>query len=115
MLRLMQPTPTLQADHPLLSFDYPDSERWTSSEIEAFQSAIMKFEKDFTSVAQEVRINKLNYSAFSSHIFITHLNLNVLQKIATEKVPRLDIPITYQQIVCAKFSIPNMDFCARLN
>ncbi|KAF6216062.1 hypothetical protein GE061_000400 [Apolygus lucorum] len=54
MLRLMQPTPTLQADHPLLSFDYPDSERWTSNEIEAFQIAIMKFEKDFSSIAREV-------------------------------------------------------------
>lgn len=54
MLRLIQPTPALHEDHPLLSFDYPDSERWTSCEIEAFQVAIMKFEKDFSSIAQEV-------------------------------------------------------------
>ncbi|XP_024080741.1 uncharacterized protein LOC106672933 isoform X1 [Cimex lectularius] len=54
MLKLMQPTPCLPADHPLLSFEYADSERWTSNEMEAFHQAVFKFDKDFILIAQEI-------------------------------------------------------------
>ncbi|KAK9497349.1 hypothetical protein O3M35_004682 [Rhynocoris fuscipes] len=54
MIRLMQPTPFLPVGHPLLSFDYPDSERWSPSEMDLFQQALLKYDKDFLSIAQEI-------------------------------------------------------------
>lgn len=54
MLRLMQPTPLLPQGHPLLSMQYTDSERWNSTEIETFQQALLKYDKDLYCVAQEV-------------------------------------------------------------
>jgi hypothetical protein len=58
MLRLMQPTPMLPLGHPLLSMEYTDNERWNITEIEIFQQALLKYDKDLSSVAQEV-----NYTA----------------------------------------------------
>ncbi|KAL1110102.1 hypothetical protein AAG570_008179, partial [Ranatra chinensis] len=54
MLKLMQPTPSLPEGHPLLNFEYSDSDRWNAEEMETFHQALMKYEKDFSSVAQEV-------------------------------------------------------------
>ncbi|XP_073994379.1 uncharacterized protein isoform X3 [Rhodnius prolixus] len=54
MLRLMQPTPFLPVGHPLLSFDYPDSERWSPSEMDLFQQALIKYDKDFLAISQEI-------------------------------------------------------------
>lgn len=56
MLRLMQPTPFLPVGHPLLSFDYPDSERWSPSEMDLFQQALIKYDKDFLAISQEVSL-----------------------------------------------------------
>lgn len=56
MLKLMQPTPSLPAGHPLLSFEYTDSDRWSADEMDAFHQGLTKFDKDFTSIAQEVRL-----------------------------------------------------------
>lgn len=54
MLKLMQPTPTLPVGHPLLSFEYTDSDRWSADEMDAFHQGLTKFDKDFSSIAQEV-------------------------------------------------------------
>ncbi|RZF47416.1 hypothetical protein LSTR_LSTR007343 [Laodelphax striatellus] len=54
MLKLMQPTPSLPAGHPLLSFEYTDSERWSAYEMEAFHQGLLKYDKDFSCIAQEV-------------------------------------------------------------
>ncbi|KAI5746256.1 hypothetical protein M8J77_001604 [Diaphorina citri] len=54
MLRLMQPTPMLPLGHPLLSMEYTDNERWNITEIEIFQQALLKYDKDLSSVAQEI-------------------------------------------------------------
>lgn len=50
----MQPTPFLPPDHPLLHYQYSDSDQWTAAETEAFHQAIDKYDKDFFSIAQEV-------------------------------------------------------------
>uniref|UniRef100_A0A8D8YZU9 Transcriptional-regulating factor 1 n=2 Tax=Cacopsylla melanoneura TaxID=428564 RepID=A0A8D8YZU9_9HEMI len=54
MLRLMQPTPMLPFGHPLLSMEYTDNQRWNITEIEIFQQALLKYDKDLSSVAQEI-------------------------------------------------------------
>ncbi|XP_075222502.1 uncharacterized protein LOC142325068 isoform X2 [Lycorma delicatula] len=54
MLKLMQPTLSLPAGHHLLSFEYTDSDRWTADEMEAFHQGLLKYDKDFSCIAQEV-------------------------------------------------------------
>lgn len=52
----MQPIPYLPPEHPLLNYQYSDSDQWTAVETEAFHRAIDKFDKDFFSVAKEVSV-----------------------------------------------------------
>lgn len=54
MLKLMQPTPSLPSEHPLLCYQYSDSDKWSSSESEIFHQALLKYDKDFFLIAQEV-------------------------------------------------------------
>jgi hypothetical protein len=54
MLKLMQPTPTLPPGHPLLAFDYTESDLWSTAETYAFHQGLLKYDKDFHSVAEEV-------------------------------------------------------------
>lgn len=58
MLKLMQPAPILPSDHPLLCYQYSESDKWTSSETDIFHKALLKYDKDFRSIAQEVRNRK---------------------------------------------------------
>ncbi|XP_030764094.1 flocculation protein FLO11 isoform X2 [Sitophilus oryzae] len=55
MLRLMQPSPSLPADHPLLAYSYSESDKWTSAETELFHRCLMKFDKDFNRISEEVK------------------------------------------------------------
>lgn len=55
MLKLMRPNPSLPSDHPLLCYQYSESDKWSSSEIDAFHQALLKHDKDFYYIAQEVR------------------------------------------------------------
>ncbi|KAJ8958723.1 hypothetical protein NQ318_016451, partial [Aromia moschata] len=55
MLRLMQPSPNLPTDHPLLAYQYSESDKWSSMETEIFHKALLKYDKDFRSIAQEIR------------------------------------------------------------
>ncbi|RZC33533.1 mucin-12, partial [Asbolus verrucosus] len=57
MLKLMQPSPILPSDHPLLCYQYSESDKWTSSETEFFHKALLKHDKDFRSIAQEVVVS----------------------------------------------------------
>ncbi|XP_044266026.1 uncharacterized protein LOC123012213 isoform X5 [Tribolium madens] len=54
MLKLMQPAPILPSDHPLLCYQYSESDKWTSSETDIFHNALLKYDKDFRSIAQEI-------------------------------------------------------------
>lgn len=54
MLKLMQPNPSLPSDHPLLFYQYSESDKWSSSDIELFHQALLKHDKDFHHIAQEV-------------------------------------------------------------
>lgn len=54
MLKLMQPAPVLPSNHPLLHYNYSESDKWTSLETDAFHKALLKYDKDFRSIAQEV-------------------------------------------------------------
>ncbi|KAJ8982930.1 hypothetical protein NQ317_004586 [Molorchus minor] len=54
MLRLMQPSPNLPTDHPLLAYQYSESDKWSSMETEIFHKALLKYDKDFRSIAQEI-------------------------------------------------------------
>lgn len=65
MLRLMQPSPHLPADHPLLAYSYSESDKWTSAETELFHRCLLKLDKDFIRIAEEVRLilTLCNYSS----------------------------------------------------
>uniref|UniRef100_A0A1Y1LPB3 Transcriptional-regulating factor 1 n=2 Tax=Photinus pyralis TaxID=7054 RepID=A0A1Y1LPB3_PHOPY len=54
MLKLMHPYPALPHDHPLLHYQYSDSDRWSSEEIEAFQHALFRYGKDFFSISRDI-------------------------------------------------------------
>jgi hypothetical protein len=54
MLKLMQPTPTLPPGHPLLAYEYTESDRWSAEEMDTFHQGLLKYDKDFHSVAEEV-------------------------------------------------------------
>lgn len=54
MLKLMRPNPSLPSDHPLLCYQYSESDKWASSEIDAFHQALLKHDKDFHYIAQDV-------------------------------------------------------------
>jgi hypothetical protein len=54
MLKLMQPTPMLPPGHPLLAYEYTESDRWSAEEMDAFHQGLLKYDKDFHSVAEEV-------------------------------------------------------------
>ncbi|KAF0311096.1 Zinc finger protein 541 [Amphibalanus amphitrite] len=53
MYRLMQPTPHLPSDHPLLALSGSEAGRWTQREIQTFQQALAKYDKDFMRVSKE--------------------------------------------------------------
>ncbi|XP_076267674.1 uncharacterized protein LOC143200833 isoform X3 [Rhynchophorus ferrugineus] len=55
MLRLMQPSPSLPADHPLLAYSYSESDKWTSAETELFHRCLMKHDKDFNKISEEIK------------------------------------------------------------
>ncbi|KRT84189.1 zinc finger protein, partial [Oryctes borbonicus] len=54
MLKLMQPMPSLPCDSPLHYYHYSESDRWTVTETEVFHQALLKHDKDFAAIAQEV-------------------------------------------------------------
>ncbi|XP_063991092.1 mucin-12 isoform X2 [Diachasmimorpha longicaudata] len=54
MLKLMRPTPILPSQHPLLSYECRDSDRWTSQEMTTFYQGLMEYNKDFNSIARDV-------------------------------------------------------------
>ncbi|KAJ9588681.1 hypothetical protein L9F63_018041, partial [Diploptera punctata] len=54
MLKLMQPTPTLPPGHPLLAYEYTESDRWNAEEMDTFHQGLLKYDKDFRSVAEEI-------------------------------------------------------------
>lgn len=54
MVKLMRPTPTLPMEHPLLSYECHESDRWTSHEMDAFYQGLLKYNKDFTAISRDV-------------------------------------------------------------
>ncbi|XP_025419311.1 uncharacterized protein LOC112689690 isoform X2 [Sipha flava] len=54
MLKLMQPTPYLPQGHPLMKFEYTESDHWTPNEVSMFHKAIFKFNKDFAFISKEL-------------------------------------------------------------
>ncbi|XP_066146816.1 zinc finger protein 541 isoform X3 [Euwallacea fornicatus] len=55
MLKLMQPSPQLPADHPLLAYSYSESDKWTSAETELFHRCLLKGDKDFVRISEEIK------------------------------------------------------------
>ncbi|XP_066995962.2 serine-rich adhesin for platelets [Anabrus simplex] len=54
MLKLMQPTPALPPGHPLLAYQYCESDRWSADEMDTFHQGLLKYDKDFRSISQEI-------------------------------------------------------------
>uniref|UniRef100_A0ABD2WSP6 Transcriptional-regulating factor 1 n=1 Tax=Trichogramma kaykai TaxID=54128 RepID=A0ABD2WSP6_9HYME len=54
MLKLMRPTPALAPNHPLRNCEYHESDRWTSREMDAFYQSLLKYNKDFPTIARSV-------------------------------------------------------------
>lgn len=69
MLKLMQPSPSLPSEHPLLGYQYGDSDKWTSVETEMFHQSLTKHDKDFASIAKEVRICTYRYYSFMISLY----------------------------------------------
>ncbi|CAH1185966.1 unnamed protein product [Phyllotreta striolata] len=59
MLRLMQPSPNLPPDHPLLAYQYCESDKWSTTETDIFHKSLLKYDKDFRSIAQEIRTKNI--------------------------------------------------------
>ncbi|KAK0075816.1 hypothetical protein PV326_011257, partial [Microctonus aethiopoides] len=54
MVKLMRPTPTLPPQHPLLSYECRESDRWTSQEMNAFYQGLLDYHKDFSCIARDI-------------------------------------------------------------
>lgn len=54
MVKLMRPTPTLPVEHPLLSYECHESDRWTSHEMDVFYQGLLKYNKDFCAISRDV-------------------------------------------------------------
>ncbi|XP_012055019.1 PREDICTED: uncharacterized protein LOC105618089 [Atta cephalotes] len=54
MVKLMRPTPILPMEHPLLSYECHESDRWTSHEMDAFYQGLLKYNKDFSAISRDV-------------------------------------------------------------
>ncbi|XP_046741243.1 uncharacterized protein LOC124408381 isoform X3 [Diprion similis] len=54
MLKLMRPTPSLPMGHPLLSYEYHESDRWTAHEMDLFYQSLSKRNKDFRGISRDV-------------------------------------------------------------
>ncbi|XP_043278000.1 uncharacterized protein [Venturia canescens] len=54
MLKLMRPTPTLPLQHPLLSYECTESDRWTSNEMDIFYQGLLEHNKDFVAISRDV-------------------------------------------------------------
>lgn len=55
ILQLMNPNPVLPADHPLLTYHYPETDKWTPEDIETYHQLLIRYDKDFFSIAQEMQ------------------------------------------------------------
>nr|CAD7443398.1 unnamed protein product [Timema bartmani] len=70
MLKLMQPTPFLPSGHPLLAYDYCESDRWSADEMDAFHQGLLKHDKDFLSIAQEANDVELVSTSSETRLFV---------------------------------------------
>ncbi|XP_035218844.1 suppressor of activated egl-4 protein 1-like [Stegodyphus dumicola] len=50
----MDSDPKLPHDHPLLTYQYSENDRWSPEEIEAYHQGLLKWDKDFFSIAKEI-------------------------------------------------------------
>nr|CAD7257036.1 unnamed protein product [Timema shepardi] len=70
MLKLMQPTPFLPSGHPLLAYDYCESDRWSADEMDSFHQGLLKHDKDFLSIAQEANDVELVSTSSETRLFV---------------------------------------------
>ncbi|XP_026824869.1 uncharacterized protein LOC105280652 isoform X2 [Ooceraea biroi] len=54
MVKLMRPTPALPVEHPLLSYECHESDRWTSYEMDMFYQGLLKYNKDFSAISRDI-------------------------------------------------------------
>ncbi|XP_044744094.1 uncharacterized protein LOC123306258 isoform X2 [Coccinella septempunctata] len=54
MLKLMQPIPRSQLDQPPSCYQNSESDKWSAAETEVFYKGLLKFDKDFQNIAQEI-------------------------------------------------------------
>ncbi|GAB1604556.1 hypothetical protein Ahia01_000737100, partial [Argonauta hians] len=55
LIMLLGDAPKLPMNHPLMSFTYQENDGWTTEEIEAYNAALMKCDKDFFNIAKVVK------------------------------------------------------------
>nr|CAD7393485.1 unnamed protein product [Timema cristinae] len=70
MLKLMQPTPFLPSGHPLLAYDYCESDRWSADEMDSFHQGLLKHDKDFLSIAHEANDVELVSTSSETRLFV---------------------------------------------
>ncbi|XP_034326291.2 transcriptional-regulating factor 1 isoform X3 [Magallana gigas] len=54
MLKLMEGAISLPSKHTLLDYKYQETDQWTSDEIEKYQQALWKCDKDFFAISKEI-------------------------------------------------------------
>ncbi|CAH1792207.1 unnamed protein product [Owenia fusiformis] len=54
ILALMNNKPTLPCNHPLLNYRYQETDTWSQEEIEQYNQALTKCDKDFFSISKEI-------------------------------------------------------------
>ncbi|CAM1323384.1 TRERF1 (predicted) [Pycnogonum litorale] len=55
ILKLMQRNCYLPKGHPLVTYQYPETVEWTPDEVDLYNQALSKSEKDFFNIAKEVK------------------------------------------------------------
>lgn len=54
LVKLLDPHPTLPAGHPLVGYQYPETDRWSQEQVQQYHDALVKWDKDFSAVSRQV-------------------------------------------------------------
>ena len=52
--QLLNVQPTIKPDHPLYNYKYAETDVWTCEEIQSYYDALLKYDKDFSTISKQV-------------------------------------------------------------
>ena len=60
MVSLLEPMVCLTLGHSLLSYNYQEGASWSYEEVQAFSQGLLRYDKDFSKIAQEVSMGNIS-------------------------------------------------------